>query len=214
MADDFGDYSGEKLFDWILRMGQDVGGSAAMAAADKLKAALDNARRGAGALDRDGADMEAGGREPGGPAQWAKLDMHEFASIEDWPTLQDIIDGKLDDCGIAHDWYKEAQGETYLLFRAEDAPALVRTFDEMSRAVDAAKEKASAEFAAEFARARERARDLGKDRAHGDHARTGANERLADKAEMAKAAAEELRKSAHEAPDRERAFNREKAQGR
>ena len=73
---------------------------------------------------------------------------------------------------------------------------------------------ASAELAAEFARARERARDLGKDRAHGDHARTGANERLADKAEMAKAAAEELRKNAHEVPDRERTFNRERAQGR
>ena len=138
----------------------------------------------------------------------------EFTSIEDWPTLQDIIDGKLDDCGIAHDWHKEAQGKTYLLFRAEDAPSLVRAFDEMSRAVDAAKEKASAELAAEFARARERARDLGKDRTHGDHARTGANERLADKAEMAKAAAEELRKNAHEVPDRERAFNRERAQGR
>lgn len=212
MADDFGDYSGEKLFDWILRMGQDAGGSVAMAAADKLKAALDNARK--GALDRGGAGVEAGGREPGGTARWAKLDMREFASIEDWPTLQDIIDGKLDDCGIAHDWYKEAQGETYLLFKAEDAPALVRAFDEMAQAVDVAKEKASAELAAEFARARERARDLGKDRTHGDHARTGANERLADKAEMAKAAAEELRKNAHETPDRERAFNREKAQGR
>lgn len=212
MADDFGDYSGEKLFDWILRMGQDAGGSAAMAAADKLKAALDNARR--GALDRDGAGVETGGREAGGPARWAKLDMREFASIEDWPTLQDIIDGKLDDCGIAHDWYKDDQSKTYLLFKAEDAPALVRAFDEMSQAVDVAKEKASAELAAEFARARERARDLGKDRTHGDHARTGANERLADKAEMAKAAAEELRKNAHEAPDRERTFNREKAQGR
>ena len=32
MAGDFGDYSGEKLCDWILRMGQDAGGSAAMAA--------------------------------------------------------------------------------------------------------------------------------------------------------------------------------------
>ena len=59
----------------------------------------------------------SGGREAGGPARWAKLDMHEFTSIEDWPTLQDIIDGKLDDCGIAHDWHKEAQGKTYLLFR-------------------------------------------------------------------------------------------------
>ena len=206
MADDFGDYSGEKLFDWILRMGQDAGGLAAMAAADKLKAALDNARKGVGAQGREAAGMEAGGREAGGPARWAKLDMHEFTSVEGWPTLQDIIDGKLDDCGIAHDWHKEAQGKTYLLFRAEDAPSLVRAFDEMSRAVDAAKEKASAELAAEFARARERAR--------GDHARTGANERLADKAEMAKAAAEELRKNAHEVPDRERTFNRERAQGR
>ena len=44
MADDFGDYSGEKLFDWILRMGQDAGGSAALAAADRLKAALDKLR--------------------------------------------------------------------------------------------------------------------------------------------------------------------------
>ncbi len=214
MADDFGDYSGEKLFDWILRMGQDAGGSAAMAAADRLKAALDNARKGAGAQGREAAGIEAGGREDEGSARWAKLDMHEFASIEDWPTLQDIIDGKLDDCGIAHDWHKEAKGKTYLLFRAEDAPSLVKAFDEMSRAVDAAKEKASAELAAEFARARERARDLGKDRTHGDHARTGANERLADKAEMAKAAAEELRKNAHEVPDRERTFNRERAQGR
>ena len=75
MADDFGDYSGEKLFDWILRMGQDAGGSAAMAAADKLKAALDNARKGADAQGRDGAGVEAGGREAGEPARWAKLDM-------------------------------------------------------------------------------------------------------------------------------------------
>ena len=184
-----------------------------MVAADKLKAALDTrAKVRAPNAARSPAWKPAGGG--GRPARWAKLDMHEFTSIEDWPTLQDIIEGKLDDCGIAHDWHKEAQGKTYLLFRAEDAPSLVRAFDEMSRAVDAAKEKASAELAVEFARARERARDLGKDRAHGDHARTGANERLADKAEMAKAAAEELRKNAHEVPDRERTFNRERAQGR
>ena len=83
MADDFGDCSGEKLFDWILRMGQDAGGSAAMAAADKLKAALDNARKGADAQGREVAGTEAGGREMGGTAEWAKLDMHEFTSIED-----------------------------------------------------------------------------------------------------------------------------------
>ena len=167
MADDFGDYSGEKLFDWILRIARRRRRVKASAAADSLAGGAINARKGAGAQGREAAGMEACGREAGGTAEWAKLDMHEFTSIEDWPTLQDIIDGKLDDCGIAHDWHKEAQGKTYLLFRAEDAPSLVRAFDEMSRAVDAAKEKASAELAAEFARARERARDLGKDHAHG-----------------------------------------------
>ena len=86
--------------------------------------------------------------------------MHEFTSIEDWPTLQDIIDGKLDDCGIAHDWHKEAQGKTYLLFRAEDAPSLVRAFDEMSRAVDAAKEKASAECVLSSSRRQNRRYDF------------------------------------------------------
>lgn len=206
MAEDFGDYSGEKLFDWIMRMGQDAGGSAAMAAADRLKAALDNARKGVGA--------EVGGQEAEGSARWAKLDMREFASIDDWPTLQDIIDGKLDDCGIAHDWYKEGKDGTHLLFHAADAPELVRAFDEMAQDVDAAKEKASAELAAGFDRAKERARDLGKDRAHGDRAMTGANERLADKAEMAKAAAEELRRDGRSLPEREKTFDRERVQGR
>ena len=64
MADDFGDYSGEALFDWILRMGQDAGGSAAMAAADRLKAALDNARKGAGAQGPPG--RRHGSRRAGG----------------------------------------------------------------------------------------------------------------------------------------------------
>ena len=204
MAGDFGDESGEKLFDFMVRLGMRMGEDAMHRCASKLQTAFENAKGGTQAEPKD-SDAAV---------EWAKLDMHEFTSVEGWPTLQDIIDGKLDDCGIAHDWHKEAQGKTYLLFRAEDAPSLVRAFDEMSRAVDAAKEKASAELAAEFARARERARDLGKDRAHGDHARTGANERLADKAEMAKAAAEELRKNAHEVPDRERTFNRERTQGR
>ncbi|MFR3054019.1 MAG: hypothetical protein ACLTM6_10140 [Eggerthella lenta] len=183
-------------------------------AAWTLKAALDNARKGAGAQGREAAGMEACGREAGGTAEWAKLDMHEFTSIEDWPTLQDIIDGKLDDCGIAHDWHKEAQGKTYLLFRAEDAPSLVRAFDEMSRAVDAAKEKAWQAACGGVREGQGARTGPGQGPAHGDHARTGANERLADKAEMAKAAAEELRKNAHEVPDRERTFNRERAQGR
>ena len=140
MASDYGDEAGSKMIDDFMRFGERMGERAMYTRASQMQRAFQNATQSA---------REAAGEAPAGNlAEWAKLDMHEFASIEDWPTLQDIIDGKLDDCGIAHDWHKEAQGKTYLLFRAEDAPSLVRAFDEMSRAVDAAKEKASAELAA------------------------------------------------------------------
>ena len=214
MAEDFGDYSGEKLFDWILRMGQDAGGSAAMSAADKFKQALDNARNGVESRGQEGGSIEFGGQEVDGATQWAKLDMHEFTSIEDWPTLQDIINGKLDDCGIAHDWYREGEDRTYLLFRAEDAPELVRAFDEMSQDVDVAKERASQELSADFSRVRDRARDIGRDHDKAHKERAGSTERRAEKAEMARAAADELHRNNHEMPDRERAFDREKVQGR
>lgn len=209
MAEDFGDYSGEKLFDWVMRMGQEAGGSAAMEAADRLKEALENARRGVGSQGRDGTGPEAEG-----PAQWAKLDMREFTSIEGWPTLQELIGGKLDGCGIAHDWYRDGEDRTYLLFRADDATELVRAFGEMSQDVDAAKERASAELSAGIDRAKERAREIGHDHGRNGRVRTGADERLADKAEMAKAAAEELRRDGRGAPEREKAFDHERAQGR
>lgn len=202
MAEDFGDYSGEKLFDWMMRLGQEAGGSAAMAAADKLKAALDNARGAAG--PGDGAGEEA---------RWAKLDMHEFTGIEDWPTLKDLIDGKLDGCGIAHEWYREGRGATYLLFRADDAPSLVRAFDEMSKDVDAAKSRAESELARQLANAREKAREIGRDGGV-PRARTGATERLADKVEMAKAAADEINRGSARFPERDRRIDRERTQGR
>ena len=44
MATDFGDESGEKLFDWVLRIGQDASEQAMLASAEKLKNALRNAR--------------------------------------------------------------------------------------------------------------------------------------------------------------------------
>ena len=37
MATDFGDESGEKLFDWVLRIGQDASEQAMLASAEKLK---------------------------------------------------------------------------------------------------------------------------------------------------------------------------------
>ena len=44
MASDFGDESGEKLFDWFLRMGQDMSEEALRASAERLKGAIQNLR--------------------------------------------------------------------------------------------------------------------------------------------------------------------------
>lgn len=39
MASDYGDEAGEKLFDWMLRMGQDASQDAIRASAERLKSA-------------------------------------------------------------------------------------------------------------------------------------------------------------------------------
>lgn len=44
MPSDFGDESGEKLFDWMLRIGQDASEAALLTSAERLKGAFKNAR--------------------------------------------------------------------------------------------------------------------------------------------------------------------------
>lgn len=217
MAEDFGDYSGEKLFDWLLRIGQDAGGAAALSAADHLKEALANARR--AARPGEGPSGAAGVEAPEPEGRWAKLDMHEFASIEDWPTLQQLIGGKLASCGITREWYQDEKDRTYLLFKADDAPEVARAFDELIEDADAAKEKVSRELAESYEIARDRALEMKQQRERRDagspaRAKAGAGERLKEKAEMARSAAEELRR--RNGPDRElsREAMRERAQGR
>lgn len=209
MAEDFGDYSGEKLFDWAVRIGQGAGGTVAMEACDRLKAALENARK--CAQPETDAVEEKDARE-----RWAKLDMHEFTSIEDWPTLQDIISGKLDDCGIAHEWYREGEeGRAFLLFKAQDAPVLVRAFEEMSQDVDAAKDRAREELSKSLDHVRDHIREQRPARETG-RARAGSDECLAEKAEMARAAAEEINREGRSAPERDRSrpMDHERARGR
>ena len=72
MASDFGDESGEKLFDFMVRLGERVGGDAMRRHAGKLQAAFENAKGGTQVEPRD-ADAAV---------EWAKLDMHEFQEIE------------------------------------------------------------------------------------------------------------------------------------
>ena len=44
MTDDFGDDSGEKLVDWMIRIGQDAGEAAMMASGERLASAFRRAR--------------------------------------------------------------------------------------------------------------------------------------------------------------------------
>lgn len=216
MADDFGDYSGEKLFDWMLRIGQNAGGAAALSAADRFRQALVNAR------SASGSDGQAAGAADGPlreKEQWAKLDMHEFTAIEDWPTLQEVIAEKLRDCGIDHEWYRDEADRTFLLFRADDAPSMVRAFDELIQQTDAAKDRASRELVENYSLSRDRALEMKQAREQreqpfGHAGRTGSDERLKDKADKARAAANEMRKHDHGGQERARRAEREKAQGR
>lgn len=215
MAEDFGDYSGEKLFDWMLRIGQDAGGAAALSAAERFKEALANAKRAAG--PGDGSSARISGEHA--RDRWAKLDMHEFTSIEDWPTLQQLIGEKLAGCGIASEWYQDEQERTYLLFKADDAPSVARAFDELIEETDAAKDRVSKELVEDYETARDRALEMKQQREQREGcsssaARTGSAERLKDKADMARAAAEELHRRGDPDLSVAREARREKVQGR
>ncbi len=68
MATDFGDESGEKLFDWILKIGQDASEQAMLASAEKLKSALQERPgrdRGRRRVSRDGAARRMGEAQHG-----------------------------------------------------------------------------------------------------------------------------------------------------
>ena len=57
MPSDFGDESGEKLFDWMLRIGQDASEAALLTSAERLKGAFKNAR---GEVSRAAEGIEEG----------------------------------------------------------------------------------------------------------------------------------------------------------
>ena len=97
MASDFGDESGEKLFDWFLRMGQDMSEEALRASAERLKGAIQNLR---GNLEDAAPQQDEEVRE------FARLDMSEFEELPDYESLKAIIGERLDDAAIEHDFAK------------------------------------------------------------------------------------------------------------
>ena len=113
MASDYGDEAGEKLFDWMLRMGQDASQDAIRASAERLKSAIRNLR---GQIDEPLVEAE---RED--VREYARLNLSEFEELPDYASLREIIDAQLDAAAIEHD-IASIDGHDHLIFKVEDAP--------------------------------------------------------------------------------------------
>ena len=125
MAGDFGDESGEKLFDFMVRLGMRMGEDAMHRCASKLQTAFENAKGGTQAEPKD-SDAAV---------EWAKLDMREF---------QGVIEAKLKANGVESAWFQDqAAGKEYLLFRIAEAQQVRDSLDELSRETEGAESRAS-----------------------------------------------------------------------
>ena len=176
MASDFGDESGEKLFDWMLRMGQDAIQDAIRASAERLKGAIRNLR---------GSIAEPAQEDAHGDVrEYARLNMSDFEELPDYATLKEIIDARLDDAAIEHD-FVEVEGHDHLIFKVTDAPEVDEVFANLEQDVDVAADRACEAREAELNEERD-------------------NEPLEQKVEAAK----EASKAAHEAKEASRQIER------
>lgn len=182
MASDFGDESGERLFDWMLRMGQDASQDAIRASAERLKSAIRNLR---GRIEEPAGEAE---RE--GVREYARLNLSEFEELPDYATLREIIDERLTEAAIEHD-FVDVEGHDHLVFRVADAPEVDEVFGNLEHDVDAAAERAC----------KMRERELTEERDQ---------EPLEKKAEAAKAAS----KAAHEAKEASRQIEKVEVKAR
>lgn len=132
MPSDYGDEAGEKLFDWMLGIAQDSSESIMLKSAERLKSAFHNAR---GSIEQDG---EA---QPDNTERWVKLNMQEFTDLPEYQTIQEVIEEELAERGVEHSFIQE-ENETFLLFKAADAPDVSEAFAELEERSEKACEKA------------------------------------------------------------------------
>lgn len=145
MASDYGDEAGEKLFDWMLRMGQDAGQDAIRASAEKLKGAIRNLRGQIGDDD---------GKGQGAAKEYARLNLSEFEELPDYASLKEIIDTALDDAAVEHD-FVEIDGHDHLVFKVADAPEVDDMFANLEERIDHAADRACEEHERGLARQRD-----------------------------------------------------------
>ncbi|MCC6099506.1 MAG: hypothetical protein LIV26_00280 [Atopobium sp.] len=204
MADDFGDDAGQQIFDWALRLGLEGyrrgGGPAGQRAVEeaigRLEAALESAR------DAIGAQPEQSGgapKEARADARFARLDMSEFAELEDGQRVISAVDAKLAANDIWHGMTEDG-GTPWLVFKTADAPAVASAFDQLVSDTRAAAGRAAERIRQEQERD-DRSRGADRDR-----------EPLKERAERARRASEAQSHEAgrDRAPEQNRAETRSK----
>ena len=157
MAEDFGDDAGQQLYEWTMRIGLYASGrpgagssqEQVQRAVDRLTAALEHAR-----------DMapDAAGHEASLP-EYAKLDLHEFKGLDDFPAVRSAIDTRLSSDGLLHYFNDDERGRSWLVFRTADAPGVSASFDTLVGDARKAGERAAAEIRSQTRRDREAGRD-------------------------------------------------------
>ena len=129
MPSDFGDESGEKLFDWMLKLGQQMGEEAMRSSAKALMQAFKNARGGIAKSDHLGDQV-------------VRLRMDEFKALPAYDSIKEIIDERLDKSAIEHD-FAEIDDIEYLYFDAKNAPAVYAIFEELEECTETQLDRAS-----------------------------------------------------------------------
>lgn len=147
MPSDFGDESGEKLFDWMVRVGQEAGQAAMSHGAARVSMAFRNS---VGEIGREGAAL-ANPQQPETAPEWAKLNLHEFKELPEFETIKEVIDGKLDREALQHEFYEEGE-KSFLIFRVDDAPEVARCFNELADETNRACKRAEQQLARERGR--------------------------------------------------------------
>ena len=130
MPSDFGDESGEKLLDWMMKVGQDASEAALLSSAERLKAAFRNARGEVSGVADAKTEEKA--------VEWAKLRLAEFEALPEYATIREAIDARLDAQKVEHDFFTDSSGHDFLLFRVEDAPDVSRAFEDLEEQTDRA----------------------------------------------------------------------------
>ena len=147
MPSDFGDESGEKLFDWMLRLGEEAGQAAMARSAARIAMAFRNAT---GEISRSGVNAARTDSAKDAP-EWAKLNLHEFKDLPEFETIKQVIDKKLDREALQHEFYDEGE-KSYLIFKVDDAPEVSRCFNELADATTHACKEAERKLATEKGR--------------------------------------------------------------